>query len=353
MSLYITDENGELHKIAGAGGGAGSEVIADSELNTESTNPVQNKVLYNPVTFAELERQKSKNLFDINAPFFWAVGHTFVNGNTITVEAGGSTEKDTVFALIPVKENTTYYIGANASKKRLLFRIYDENKNVITSAIPNWVYNQYWEGSYADFPSTEIRTQLTIPSGAKYLAFCTAWLGSEQTFSNVIISEYPDVENYQPYNGPIVHEKDIEYLKQQPIQAAFTMSADQSNFPAYTNNTIEFTSKSFSTDLENLISVNNGIFSFNKKVKKVKFKAFVVCTTASATVSTSINIYKNGSEILGYPAVKEAATYGQVCIFETPVIEIAENDTLRTTIFSATSTTVQHYYTKLLVEVYV
>lgn len=45
MSLYITDNNGELHKLAGAGGGAGSEVIADSELNAESENPVQNKVV--------------------------------------------------------------------------------------------------------------------------------------------------------------------------------------------------------------------------------------------------------------------------------------------------------------------
>lgn len=223
--LFVTEDEDEAS--------GGSSFVVDSELSTESENPVANKVVtkkFNDiepgVLFAESEIQKSKNLFDINAPFFWAVGHTFVNGNTITVEAGGSTETDAVFGLIPVKENTTYYIGANASHKRLLFRIYDENKNVITSRIPNWQYNQYWEGSYADFPSTEIRTQLTIPQGAKYLAFSTAWLSSEQTFSNLIISEYPDVDNYQPYNGAIVHEKEIAGLKGQVLWENSTPTVD-------------------------------------------------------------------------------------------------------------------------------
>lgn len=43
MSLYITDESGKLHKIAGAGGG--SSITADSELSLTSENPVQNKVV--------------------------------------------------------------------------------------------------------------------------------------------------------------------------------------------------------------------------------------------------------------------------------------------------------------------
>lgn len=45
MSLYITDDNGKLHKLAGAGGGAGSTINVDSELNAQSENPVQNKVI--------------------------------------------------------------------------------------------------------------------------------------------------------------------------------------------------------------------------------------------------------------------------------------------------------------------
>lgn len=60
MSLYITDQNGTLYKIAG-----GAEKNADGVLDSTSLNPVQNRVLYNPVSFAEKERQKSKNSFCI------------------------------------------------------------------------------------------------------------------------------------------------------------------------------------------------------------------------------------------------------------------------------------------------
>lgn len=63
MSLYATDSNGKLHKIAGNGIGDISAV--DAQLDSKSTNPVQNKVLYEPVSFAEEERVLStKNLWD-------------------------------------------------------------------------------------------------------------------------------------------------------------------------------------------------------------------------------------------------------------------------------------------------
>lgn len=43
MSLYATDSNGKLHKIAG--NGIGDTVVVDAQLDPESTNPVQNKVI--------------------------------------------------------------------------------------------------------------------------------------------------------------------------------------------------------------------------------------------------------------------------------------------------------------------
>lgn len=45
MSLYATDSNGKLHKIAG--NGIGDTVVVDAQLDPESTNPVQNKVITN------------------------------------------------------------------------------------------------------------------------------------------------------------------------------------------------------------------------------------------------------------------------------------------------------------------
>lgn len=43
MSLYATDSNGKLHKIAG--NGIGDTIVVDAQLDPESTNPVQNKVI--------------------------------------------------------------------------------------------------------------------------------------------------------------------------------------------------------------------------------------------------------------------------------------------------------------------
>lgn len=54
MSIYLSDENKKLKKLAGRLN------TIDNALDPASTNPVQNKTLYNPVTFAESERQKSE-----------------------------------------------------------------------------------------------------------------------------------------------------------------------------------------------------------------------------------------------------------------------------------------------------
>ena len=46
MAIYISDSNGILKKVAGAGGGSsGESIIVDSVLNSESTNPVQNRII--------------------------------------------------------------------------------------------------------------------------------------------------------------------------------------------------------------------------------------------------------------------------------------------------------------------
>lgn len=303
-------------------------LIIDEVLDANSENPVANKAVtekFNEIEpsiqFVENEIQKSKNLFNINGQRLIQGGHTFVSGNTITVAAGGSTETDAVFGLIPVKENTTYYIGANASKKRLLFRIYDENKNVITSAIPNWIYNQYWQGSYADFPSTEIRTQLTIPQGAKYLALQTAWLGSEQTFSNVIVSEYADVADYQPYNGAIVHEKEVTGLRGTVLwenpdptvdfssQTLTLSSADYDYLELYykfgtTYNIVSTmkTVKGYECRMFMMAGTSNGVEAYYRDLIRYNDTSFRIstCFKAVATTESETNAYIIPIKIVGY-----------------------------------------------------
>ena len=64
MGIYLSDEQGRLKKVADD-----LPIVTrgiDTQLNSESTNPVQNKVLYEPVSFAESERHKGKNLFDFD-----------------------------------------------------------------------------------------------------------------------------------------------------------------------------------------------------------------------------------------------------------------------------------------------
>ena len=61
MSLYITDENGVLHKIAGTGGG--SKIEIDSVLDENSENPVQNKVI-TPELLSRYTKEETNELFE-------------------------------------------------------------------------------------------------------------------------------------------------------------------------------------------------------------------------------------------------------------------------------------------------
>lgn len=93
MSLYITDENGVLHKIAGAGGGSGANVVVDSELSETSENPVQNKVITaklkpvllwenaNPLSsFSESYIQLNDTLLNYD---FFEIGYKLSNGTNL------------------------------------------------------------------------------------------------------------------------------------------------------------------------------------------------------------------------------------------------------------------------------
>lgn len=112
MAIYISDSNGILKKVAGAGGGSsGESIIVDSVLNSASANPVQNKALYKPVTFAENERKKSKNLLNLGNKTETINGVTVeVDNSKITMNGAPSNIGD-IFIDIPemtLKANKTY-----------------------------------------------------------------------------------------------------------------------------------------------------------------------------------------------------------------------------------------------------
>jgi hypothetical protein len=112
MAIYISDSNGILKKVAGAGGGSsGESIIVDSVLNSESANPVQNKALYNPVTFAETERKKSKNILNLGNKTETINGVTVEVANSKITMSGAPSNIGDIFIDIPemtLKANKTY-----------------------------------------------------------------------------------------------------------------------------------------------------------------------------------------------------------------------------------------------------
>lgn len=153
----------------------------DDALSPTSTNPVQNKILYNPVNFAESERQKSKNLFDKNS---------VLRGKEIVSATGGTVNNSGYWVsdYIKIKGMTNLYESGTRTDGRVNC-YYDENKNFIsTERLENCV------------------GILTPPSNAVYMRFN----GKLTELDDVQVEEGTVATGYQPYNGTIVHENDID-----------------------------------------------------------------------------------------------------------------------------------------------
>ena len=150
----------------------------DSSLNSTSVNPVQNKVLYSPVTFAESERQKSKNLFNKDA----VLKNHEINGNT--GEIVNSTDYWVSDYIRVVGMNYVYISSTKTTGSSNVF--YDNNYNILSI-------------------SSKTNGALSIPSNAVYMR-CN---GLMSELENDIQIEYGSVATeYQPYNGQITHNGD-------------------------------------------------------------------------------------------------------------------------------------------------
>jgi hypothetical protein len=225
MSIYLSDENKKLKKLAGRLN------RLDSALNLESTNPVQNKVITSAlnevnklinsipetvlkthytksetddkitnnvnVKFAERERQKSNGKNLLQATVFkngWVDGSGRFNAsNTCSMVAN----------LIKVEPNTEYTYSVNITMNYLSIAGYDEN-GVFVELIHN----------------LERRSAITFTTGNNihYLTV-TAELAYGTNFpADGIMSYEPQIEvgnvrtAYQPYSGPITHSGDASVI---------------------------------------------------------------------------------------------------------------------------------------------
>ena len=173
----------------------------DNSLNSTSVNPVQNKVLYDPVTFAESERQKSKNLFTTqnNNKYGSNATYNIINSNSFSLSygSGNVTWSGVEFIINNLKPNTTYNFSliCNVSYSTLYFQFYGLNT---ASAILE-VYGGYLRPfNTGDNTSIKIR----ISSGNSNVENTTF------NITNVQLEEGSVATDYQPYRGQITHNGD-------------------------------------------------------------------------------------------------------------------------------------------------
>ena len=194
--------------------GSGEGVTVDSALSSTSTNPVQNKVLYNPVEFAESERQKSKNLFNTEAVPITSSYVTYdKDTNTFTYTVNSTIESaSTSFAILKYGKlkpgtytmsfNTTSTIGNTAP---VIVAKLNEYDNFSTSIATKNIIDGY---VYLTFTLTE---ETNIGLAWYYKA---GWIAGDappgvKTLTNLQLEEGSIATDYQSYNGAIVHEKNI------------------------------------------------------------------------------------------------------------------------------------------------
>lgn len=163
------------------------------------TTSVQPKIpvanINEAVAFAEEERQKSKNLFNIN-------NLTFTQGS----EVGWQVSNNQI-------------IGASNNKygyfKTSVFRFLKPNisytLSYLTDSGSNYIY--LYTGSTTGITwnngTTKIFTQSEIDSILENVGIFYGSETSLVTYSNIQIEQGSVATEYQPYNGAIVHEKDL------------------------------------------------------------------------------------------------------------------------------------------------
>ena len=203
MAIYISDSNGILKKVAGAGGGSsGDSIVVDSVLNSASANPVQNKALYNPVTFAENERKKSKNLLNLGNKTETINGVTVEVANSKITMSGAPSNIGDIFIDIPemiLKANKTYIysiVVLNGKSKG------SEPIPYTTSSIiiPNQAFT---------LTSDLVLNRLQI--------YMLNTQNQDVTFG-VQIEEGSDITEWEDFSGKILHEIDLnEYYNKSEV----------------------------------------------------------------------------------------------------------------------------------------
>lgn len=180
IGIYINKSSRRFLIVTGNTQGT-TETLTDWVLiNTEN----------NAINFAEEERQKSKNLFNINK--ISNSSSITIQNNELTCNYWYSETKETFAELANLEIGKTYVISFNTTSTRKY--IYFTNKKGYTrefySGVP-FVVNAEMLESVLVFYSIDSSNS------------------SPSVYTDIMIEEGSVATDYQPYNGAIVHEKDL------------------------------------------------------------------------------------------------------------------------------------------------
>lgn len=180
-----------------------TSINTDTTLTANSQNLVTSGGVhdYPAVTFAESERQKSKNLFDIDTMV------KYNSGANISKTAGGTItfySSSTAVIKIPVKPNTQYYLS---TLNTIEFWLGETQSDGVTET-GNPVNMTDWNQS----------SLITTANDTYYLIGVVHFVTDPNVVitknilenANIQLEEGSVATDYQPYNGAIVHEKEIE-----------------------------------------------------------------------------------------------------------------------------------------------
>ena len=201
----LQDANGYLvytHTCADTSNNVNVKTLSIT-LNNNSwsiqTTPVQPKIpvanTNEAVQFAEDERQKSKNLI----PFPYYDGNSMTtNGITFTVNNNQSVS--IVGSIDNHDSNAVMYLAWDMPLKAGTYGIFNDSSNADIGVIV-WIGDFYYSGEFTLSSDTTAKIYLQV---SKY---------STQNFNTTVkfmLCEGGIDTDWQPYNGSIVHEKEIE-----------------------------------------------------------------------------------------------------------------------------------------------
>ena len=264
------------------------------------------------IQFAETERQKSKNLVDINTDILYFAGANIsqVVGEKISL----TTSSNQAVAIIPVKPNTTYFL--NMSGLQIYPVLVGKDKETQTQVFAGWGYGT-----------------LTFTTNAN--SYYLVGVIKDQTDASLVITSTLLVERmmqleegtvateYQPYNGAITHNNDapIVFAESERQKSKNLFDISRLVFGEYAAATIDYTT---------------GIITFNQNANSTgstPIKQFADVqvgksyTLSFKTTGPKDYIYLNGSKINWYNGTSHVFTQAEL---DAGVHMYGENDATTT-----------------------